>query len=136
MPTLVAAVLAMEDIPYALPLTIAALLFAAAGLAGAARAFLLRRRSARMRQALAAAALEHLSLEVVCRRYSNSVTIGGIAAQTVRALAERGLLRLSAGPEGRLRRYALTRDGSRIVNEMLRRQAAREKLASERAREW
>ena len=52
----------------------------------------------------------------------------GHAPATVRALAERGLLRFSAGPEGAERAYRLTQRGRAVALELKRRAAVRAKL--------
>ena len=54
------------------------------------------------------------------------------APATVQALAVRGLLRLSAGRDGRRRDYVLTPAGREIVVELRRREAARAALIAER----
>ena len=47
---------------------------------------------------------------------------------TIAALAERGLLRLSCGPEGRERRFVITRRGREIAAEIHRRAQVRARL--------
>ena len=47
---------------------------------------------------------------------------------TIHALAERGLLTISAGPRGDRDAYKLTRRGNEVVNELIRRQQNRIKL--------
>ena len=54
--------------------------------------------------------------------------IRSVAPATVRGLAERGLLRLSAGDEGRLRRFVLTAAGDAVVAEIRLRAEVRAKL--------
>jgi len=51
---------------------------------------------------------------------------------TLRSLAERGLVRLSAGPDGQRRRFALTREGQRLALELQRRADVRAALIAER----
>ena len=51
-----------------------------------------------------------------------------VAPTTVRALADRALLRLSAGPEGRERRFVLTPAGHVVVAEIRQRANVRAKL--------
>jgi len=54
------------------------------------------------------------------------------APATVRALAERGLLRLSAGPDGLLKRFVLTPAGMKLAEELSRRATVRAALIAER----
>ena len=57
--------------------------------------------------------------------------IRSVAPATVRGLAERGLLRLSAGDEGRLRRFVLTASGEAVVAEIRLRADVRAKILRE-----
>ena len=57
--------------------------------------------------------------------------IRSAAPATVRGLAERGLLRLSAGDEGRLRRFVLTASGEAVVAEIRLRAQVRAKILRE-----
>lgn len=76
-----------------------------------------------MRKALLDAGLGQL--ELAHGAYSPAEGFFAHAPSTVRALAERSLLRLSAGAEGTARTFKLTREGRVCLAEIERRAAAR-----------
>lgn len=75
-----------------------------------------------MRAALAEAARGPLELS------DSAYAPGAHAAATIRALADRGLIKLRAGPNGLRRRFEITPKGRERFAEIVRRAEVREKL--------
>ncbi len=71
-------------------------------------------------------------LSLIDGRYRRQPDHEGHAPATIHALADRGLLRLSAGHDGALRRYKLTDAGHVVVHEIRRRAENRARLIAEK----
>jgi hypothetical protein len=82
----------------------------------------------RRRDPLKGLSLTMLEALETCQR--GGALIG--AGVTARALAERGLIIRSAGPDGARPGFRVTRDGAEVLGELARRRAVRARLIAEK----